>query len=382
MFASSRVVNRLILAGLLLVAVGCTAEPPAQFRLNREGQDRSDTETYTPAKLQHVVDCLTALFGTPDEPFAFEETALDMAKVRRAAGPDRREPDGRFGGLFRRHCSHCHGITGDGFGESARLLNPYPRDFRRGVFKYTSTLAGQKPTDQDLLAVLSAGIPGTGMPSFGTLPTADLEALVEYVKFLALRGECEILIQDYVFTQDETLDHDLLVDEVLVPMADGWQAARDEANWIVPTEPQPSDTSASIAAGRELFRSESVGCTKCHGPQGRGDTPQKNYDIWNDAKKDLSPQHIAERFNLPLQEIRPRNLQQAVYHGGGSPIDLYRRIYAGIKGTPMPALGPSPGTDLSSLPPDSKLLTPTQIWNLVDFVLSLPQETTVATAAP
>ena len=38
--------------------------------------------------------------------------------------------------LFAQHCAACHGISGDGAGPTAALLDPYPRDFRNGVFKY------------------------------------------------------------------------------------------------------------------------------------------------------------------------------------------------------------------------------------------------------
>ena len=39
-------------------------------------------------------------------------------------------------GLYRQHCVHCHGITGDGAGPTAQFLMPYPRDFRTGEFKF------------------------------------------------------------------------------------------------------------------------------------------------------------------------------------------------------------------------------------------------------
>ena len=47
--------------------------------------------------------------------------------------------------------------------------------------------------------------------------------------------------------------------------------------------------------------------------------------------------------------------------------DIFWRIYAGIPGTPMPASGAaSPGAQGT--------LTDAEIWNLVDYVLSLPYE--------
>jgi hypothetical protein len=37
--------------------------------------------------------------------------------------------------------------------------------------------------------------------------------------------------------------------------------------------------------------------------------------------------------------IAPRDLRQGYFRGGSRPIDVYRRIWAGIPGGPMPALG-------------------------------------------
>src|SRR5262249_43560814 len=33
---------------------------------------------------------------------------------------------------YRRHCLHCHGVSGDGRGPTARWINPHPRDYRQG----------------------------------------------------------------------------------------------------------------------------------------------------------------------------------------------------------------------------------------------------------
>ncbi|HIE95904.1 MAG TPA: cytochrome c, partial [Fuerstia sp.] len=95
-------------------------------------------------------------------------------------------------GLYMRHCSHCHGTSGDGNGPTARYLVPRPRDYRQGVFKFTSTNDLAKISRDDLHRVLSNGIPGTYMPSFvPMLKEQEKHAVVEYVRFLAMRGEFE-----------------------------------------------------------------------------------------------------------------------------------------------------------------------------------------------
>ena len=96
--------------------------------------------------------------------------------------------------LYRVHCLHCHGVTGNGRGPTASWLNPHPRDYRQGRFKFTSvdqTKLRKPPHRDDLLRVLEHGIEGTAMPSFGLLQPAEREALVSYVIHLSIRGKTE-----------------------------------------------------------------------------------------------------------------------------------------------------------------------------------------------
>lgn len=95
--------------------------------------------------------------------------------------------------LYARHCQHCHGISGDGDGPTAKYLNPRPRDYRQGKFKFTSTAGpAGKATRDDLQRIVGQGIPGTYMPAFvPMLKQGELTAIVEYVRWLALRGEVE-----------------------------------------------------------------------------------------------------------------------------------------------------------------------------------------------
>src|SRR5205823_4042197 len=58
-------------------------------------------------------------------------------------------------GLYRKHCLHCHGVSGDGNGPTAAFLWPRPRDYRPGLFKFTSTNSNQKPTRSDLERIIN-----------------------------------------------------------------------------------------------------------------------------------------------------------------------------------------------------------------------------------
>src|SRR4029077_697026 len=85
----------------------------------------------------------------------------------------------------------------DGRGATAPWVNPHPRDYRQGVFKFTSSSQGEgsrKPRKYDLLRTLREGIEGTSMPSFRLLPEEDLEALASYVIHLSMRGEIEFQV--------------------------------------------------------------------------------------------------------------------------------------------------------------------------------------------
>ena len=371
-------------AAMLLGAVvlaGCGKTEPPRFRLNMEGRDRAEVPE---PQQQALINALTAMFGTPDDPYAFAETGLDLKKLKLAAGPSASDEAGVRQGLYRQHCAHCHGISGDGLGPTAGFLDPYPRDYRRGIFKFTSTADGAKPTTADLKKTIIDGIPGTAMPSFSLLPQDEIDALAEYVKYLAIRGETESLLSALVESEGpEYLNHDVVLNEALLPIVGFWNDA--ESNIVQPPERPPEaaiDTpeqlAASIEAGRKLFLNTKRGqCLNCHGPTGLGDGGDVIYDAWNKPKDQLrkiDPEKVAELFSLPIQRLKPRNLRLGIYRGGRRPVDLYRRIHAGIKGAEMPAAGATPQK------PDG--LSPEDIWHLVDYVRSLPYQPASQTHEP
>ncbi len=399
--------NKTRLLGLLTAVAfigGCDQLDPPAFRLNMVEAVSNETST---EYQQEIADVLGGLFGTPDEPFALPSTGLDLGKLRIAAGPVWSDSAGKHLGLYRKHCVHCHGITGDGRGPTARFLNPYPRDYRQAVYKFKSTYNPAKPTDEDLHRVLIQGVPGTAMPSFSLLPSSEVEALVEYVKYLSIRGQMETELIRYVFDElgeeeeeDENgnlvmkrypLDPETDADqreailEILAEIVDGWNASSEAV--IAPEEAEipednraPEEIAASVAAGRDLFYGPRANCVKCHGPTGLGDGQQDDQDNWNKAHKvfletlagETEPELVAAKSVVadslyPVRNAIPRNLRKGVYRGGRRRIDIFWRVYAGIAGTPMPGSGPASAGAQGTL-------TDTEMWSIVDYVLSLPYE--------
>lgn len=412
----------IVLAGLVVLA-GCGKTEPPQFRLD---MTNVVAKQIAPVHQAAMANILAGMFGTPNDPFALPATGLNQRKLAMAAGPVGNTALDAKRGLYRRHCAHCHGISGDGRGPTAAILNPYPRDYRTGVFKFKSTFTAAQPTDADLRKTIQDGIPGTAMPAFALLPPDEIDALVEYVKYLTIRGQVESALANYIFDEgvapEDPLDvstnpelKELLVNEFLTNALSGWQDANNQV--IVPEESAipPDDRTAqqvaeSAAKGRELFYSATKGnCMQCHGPTGLGDGQQTDFDAWNKANRQFIDD--TESLALEIQELRkglaekqgedrdaadseieakntelaqrreiiatmlpprnaiPRNLREGTYRGGRRPLDIFWRVSSGIAGTPMPAGGSASEGAQSTLSQE-------EVWQIVDYVHSLPFEAT------
>jgi mono/diheme cytochrome c family protein len=243
-------------------------------------------------------------------------------------------------------------------------------------------LPGARAVPADIERTLRYGVPGTAMPSFDALGDREIAALVEYVKYLSIRGEVELaLVRLVVDLDDPPQDVEVFCDDEVLPVAGMWDVAWDQVltengdatragvtssdqSSIVPPARAPSPSSAR---GREVYLSENAKCFSCHGPAGRGDGAQNPlYDDWNKPKLGANAAETRQRaklFRLPIQPLRPRDFTAEKFRGGERPIDLYCRVHAGVKGTPMPAHGPTPG--------NRGALTPDEIRDVVEYVRSL-----------
>ena len=225
--------------------------------------------------------------------------------------------------LYAEHCARCHGPQGDGNGLAH--LDPPARYFGFEEFKFATT-TNKIPTDDDLLAVLRRGIPGSSMPSFANLPESDLRAVVDHVRRLTRAGRYERL---YRKAKKEFDDGEGDAPNPAALHAKAYEQTVPGPPLARPKDIGPSDAQ-SLANGRAVY--ERV-CLSCHGPKGYGDGPQVAT-----MKDDLG------------RPIRPRNLTFGVYKGGHEVEHLHARIMLGIPGTPMPASGTTlPAADVEDL---------------------------------
>ncbi len=217
--------------------------------------------------------------------------------------------------VYRKRCAFCHGDEGAGDGGAAPYLEPRPRDFTLGLYKFRSTQTGELPTDEDLFRTISRGLPGTAMPAWGeppfVLPEAERWAVIHYLK--------KISTED--FEDPDFNPYDYLVE--------------------IPSE-VPECTPERTARGEAIYSDESKGgCVKCHGVRGRG----------NGAEAGTQRDDWGDRI-LPTDQSRPWTMRN-----GTSRRELFRSFSTGLNGTPMAGFG--------------ETLSVEQRWDVVCHVQSL-----------
>jgi mono/diheme cytochrome c family protein len=212
--------------------------------------------------------------------------------------------------LYGKQCASCHGAGGRGDGEAAYLLYPRPRDFVAGAYRLVSTWE-RVPTDEDLYRTISRGMPGSAMPSWSHLSEEERWALVHYVK---------------TFRAPPL---------VVAPAADKGEG--QSGTGVIDVPPRPPFTPEARKLALERFADA---CASCHGPAGKGDGAEEQKD----------------EAGYPT---RPRDLTVGVFKGDPDPAQLYRRIVAGMPGSPMPMSDWAHGADA---------------WHLVDLIRSWSSE--------
>ena len=254
--------------------------------------------------------------------------------------------------LYRTNCLHCHGLSGDGRGPTGPWVNPHPRDYRQGIFKFASSaqVQNRKPRRDDLKRVLVNGIEGTTMPSFHLLKADDLEAIISYIIHLSIRGETEFdVLTDLIREKEQGApEGDPMIERVrgkADEIARSWLDAQKTE--IRPTKPPEYKSEAerleSAMRGYKVYTNKDVACAGCHLNYGRD--AAFRYDAWGTI-------------------VKPRNFFTNTYRGGRRPIEIYWRIAGGINGADMAPFAKNPAAITDE---EDK-----QIWDLISFLNILP----------
>ena len=334
-------------------------------------------------KLRSDLDTLlNEYFGTPAKPKvktvgdddAEKAEALKLDADTLAAGSK----------LYRRQCLHCHGVSGDGRGPTGYWINPHPRDYRSGIFKFMSSKAGgimtRRPRRADLVRVMRQGIDGSAMPAFELLSQDELEQLASYVIHLSMRGEMEFAVLQAALTatpspksgadftsSDRTLDEEasslseyfklkqpFILKIWAQSQKDPMSPKPDYEKYLKSRRENAAMTEDKVHAqnvrkGFTYF--QTVGCLACHLDYGR----KRNYkwEVWGTV-------------------TRAADLTLGIYRGGRRPIDIYYRIRGGIDSCGMPAVEDTILSTEEQNSPNRLELIDERIWDLVEFVIALP----------
>lgn len=374
-----RLLDELSGAAVVVTKAGASAAPKSEDSAKDESAEESsegpNAHSYRVASYNTESRLLTVVDET-GQPATLDASEGDTVQVLGPALQSGRN-------LYLRHCMHCHGVSGDGAGPTAQYFKVRPRDYRRGIIKFTSTKATIRPSRDDLFRIIKLGVPGTYMPSFMLLPDDEVKLIGEYVRWLAMRGEMERKLNAWLVTSysqeavDEADSPAELRTEFDTEWAEDagdyierfgtdlkldWQDADKTESVVNPSVPRIPSSSESIARGRKIFLGDKAKCASCHGETGRGNG--SSTADFNElpgeppgGKKSDKPGLFDNWGNI----VKPRDLTTGVFRGGRRPVDIFRRIHSGIKGTPMQAFG-------------GATLNDEQIWDVVNYVLSIPFE--------
>lgn len=85
-------------------------------------------------------------------------------------------------------CWTCHGQAGKGDGPAGKALNPAPRDFSAGSFKFDADKNGKPGEDADLKLVITKGAGAFGgsplMVPWGHLSAKEIDDVIAFVRSL------------------------------------------------------------------------------------------------------------------------------------------------------------------------------------------------------
>ncbi len=244
------------------------------------------------------------------------------------------------GVAYKTFCIGCHGEFGDGNGKAARFLDPRPRNFIKARFKFSSTRAGQLPSDEDLRGTIIGGLKGSSMPGWDMLPARTVTALVAYIKTFSPKW------------QDKSLA------SAIPSVNDPYRAIEDK--------------SAAIARGEAVYHGYAT-CWTCHPSYVSTQKINEHLVAMENSKRNAFRDHLFQSERKPNSEgemVYPPDFKRDFVRAGAQIEILYRSIAAGISGTAMPTWVDS--MDVASSHDSNVALTSSaDLWALSYYVQSL-----------
>ncbi|MGH9414594.1 MAG: c-type cytochrome [Terriglobales bacterium] len=240
--------------------------------------------------------------------------------------------------VYESNCVPCHGDTGYGNGPRAAGLNPPPRNYHSGKFRYgTSVLT--------LYHTVTNGSPGTAMPSFIALSPEERMAVIHYVR--------TDFIPKWAYQKNTAAQLAALATPAasgpvrlppLNPVPNGPRIPINVAMQILAgqkpasqpqplasqkPDPPPAPQTVDLAVGKAVYQQH---CQACHGAQGQGGKPTMM--IGSDPYVEVT----AEPFSHPIMMRTPDD-RAAFNH----------YVLHGLPGRMMPGEGTLTAAQLNSL---------------------------------
>lgn len=206
---------------------------------------------------------------------------------------------------YMEYCYQCHGVNGDGAGPAAYGMNPQPRNFQQGLFKFASVTSGELPTDEDLRYTIRHGLKGTQMLPWD-LSNERTDAVIQYIKTFS-------------------------------PV---WKTAQAGTPQAVTADPW-GETGAeeAIRQGRKIYHGLAQ-CQQCH-------PHYANLEEIDAYSKEITGNGVTSLRESPelsvLQDssyghkFMPPDYTKNPIKTGGDVASLYKVLGAGVGGTSMPA---------------------------------------------